>query len=57
MCEHGDTAIGYYTHPDQNVMVAFCTKCYEREHPLRTEPFVTRYGQKLLEQEQGPHPG
>ena len=51
-CEHGNTALGYYAHPDQDLMMAYCTKCYEREHPLRTEPFITRYGQKLLDKEQ-----
>lgn len=50
-CGHGDEYLGFYAHPEKDVMVAFCVKCYEQQHPIKLEPFITRYGRKLLEQE------
>mgnify|MGYP003473259654 FL=1 len=48
-CRHKNTALGYYKHPDKNVMIEYCSECYQEKHPFKTGPFITRYGQKLLE--------
>ena len=53
-CEHGNTALGYYAHPEKDEMVVYCVECYLREHPLKTAPFITRYGQKLLDKKNEP---
>lgn len=49
ICDHGDECLCFYAHPENDVMVSFCLKCYEQHHPLKLKPFITRYGEKLLE--------
>lgn len=48
-CKHDRKFLGYYAHPDKDVMVVFCTKCQSRDEPNIHKPFITKYGRKLLD--------
>jgi hypothetical protein len=52
-CKCSNPSYGYYSSPKENIIIRYCVECYQKEHPLNTKPFITRYGRKLIEKQKG----